>query len=108
MNQDTGEAEWDSANWLEPSDQLMIWVARAMRKLSNDHTEPPSIYVTALYLLATICADDMSFEELLSHYDLATWALTAMERYELPEGDPVVASTCNEILKRLRESLNTD
>ncbi|GFR47725.1 hypothetical protein Agub_g9483 [Astrephomene gubernaculifera] len=92
-------------DWLEPSDGLMVWVAYALRELSKAPGEPPSIQTTAWLLLASICAADMTFDELLSEPDLAAWALAAMERYEPPEGDPLAESDCWHVELQLRQAL---
>ena len=97
--------EKEKEKWLEPSEGLMVWVAYALRALCEAQDEPASVRSTAWALLASICAADTSFEELLSQPDMAKWALTAMQRYEPPEGDPVADAGCWYVEEQLRQAL---
>lgn len=103
---DKGPPSPDAADWLQPSDCLMVWVSNALKALSEAASEPASVRSTAWILNASICAADTTFEELMSQPDLCTWALAAMEQYEVPdEGDPVAESDCWHIELRLRDAL---
>lgn len=60
---------------------------------------------TAMSLLASICAADMSFDQLLLRPDVAAWALAAMGQYQPPEDDILADSICWSVELQLREAL---
>ena len=92
-------------DWLEPCEGAMVWVAYALRALNEAKDEPASVRSTAWVLLASICAADTSFDQLLLQPDVAAWALAAMEQYKPPEDDLVADSICWDVELRLREAL---
>ncbi len=95
------------ADWLKPSERRMVYVAFALLALCEDQAEPASVRSTAWLVLASICAADTSFAELLLQPDMAAWALTAMEQYEPPEDDLVGDSICQHVWRRLQEALES-
>jgi hypothetical protein len=80
---------------LMPSDGLMVLVAMALKQLSEAPNEEMSVQVTAWMYYINICSIDMTFEQLL-HDDphLASYALAAIQEFDLPDDDPVTASDC--------------
>ena len=89
---------------LEPSDGLMVLVAMALQQLSEAPDEPQSVQSAAWVHYTTICALDMTFQQLLQEPGMASWALSAMETFDLPDDDLVTESACWHILTQLSKT----
>ena len=91
---------------LEPSDGLMVLVAMALQQLSEAPDEPQSVQSAAWVHYTTICALDMTFQQLLQEPGMASWALSAMETFDPPDDDLVTESACWHIEQELRVALD--
>ena len=91
---------------LEPSDGLMVLVAMALQQLSEAPDEPQSVQSAAWVHYTTICALDMTFQQLLQEPGMASWALSAMETFDLPDDDLVTESACWHIERELRAAMD--
>lgn len=99
----------DDLNWppeyVEPNDALMAWVARAMYILSKSDFEDDNDRLNVGSAYATICALNMSVDELLGNYTLSSLALRALETFQTDdvEGE----SHCNAMAYRIRHTFDT-